>query len=102
MLLYHTLVFINLDDFGERVTFGQIQTRYRDVYTCPRDCFPCGERASAGYPGYPFEGTCVKPKKTESGCVGNARTLRNPIHPLLSRVKCEDVVAKGVSASALY
>ena len=91
------------DEFGARVTFGVVQTKFRDVYQCPRDCFPCGERSSRGNPGYPFEGPCVKPGgRRESGCVGNSRTLRTPNHPDLQRVKCGDSVAKGVSVSTLY
>ena len=92
-----------VDEFDSRVTFGVLQTKFREVKMCPRSCFPCGERALKDYPGYPYEGPCVKPGGLrESGCVGSPRTLRQPIHPDLSRVLCVDLKKKGVSASTLY
>jgi hypothetical protein len=91
------------DSFNKRVTFGVVQTKYRDVKMCPRNCLPCGERATREYPGFPYEGPCTKPGGVrESGCVGNDRTKRKPNHPDLTRVVCEDVKDKGVSASTLY
>ena len=91
------------DSFSRRVTFGVVQTKFRDVNMCPRNCVPCEGRASRGFPGFPYEGPCTKPGGVrESGCVGSARTKRSPIHPELSRVKCEDIKSKGVSASTLY
>ena len=47
-----------LDDAGKRVTFGQVQTRFRDIAICPNECFPCGSRRPSGK-----QGICVKPNR---------------------------------------